>query len=459
MPLSPQVSAIPYHADSAPLFEAVRHLPYATWLDSGRPGSSYGRYDIISAAPATLLTTRGATTCIRDCAGQETLSTENPFTLLARYLPPNTASAGELPFCGGALGYFGYDLARRLENLPETAVQDIDQPELCIGIYPWAVVQDHERRKAWLVALPGFDTSEITGKIGFHDLKPDIKSSNKLFKINGFKTKVNADTYAKSVARIKQYITAGDCYQVNYAQRFDAEYSGDPYAAYLTLRQALPSPFSGFMQLEQGAVLSLSPERFVRVRNGVAETQPIKGTIQRGKNPSEDQRNAETLKASLKDRAENLMIVDLLRNDLSKTCDEVRVPTLFELQSFANVHHLVSTVTGKLKPGATALDLLEGCFPGGSITGAPKIRAMEIIEELEPTRRSIYCGSLGYISADGNMDTNIAIRSLVCDRGKIHCWGGGGIVADSEIDKEYQESFAKVQVLLDTLEENFGARP
>jgi para-aminobenzoate synthetase component 1 len=210
------------------------------------------------------------------------------------------------------------------------------------------------------------------------------------------------------------------------------------------------------MQLETGAVLSLSPERFIQVRGSEVETKPIKGTIKRGITPEEDAANAQWLQNSQKNRAENVMIVDLLRNDLSKHCANVRVPKLCELQTFANVHHLVSTVTGELKANASAIDVLRDAFPGGSITGAPKIRAMEIIEELEPTRRSLYCGSLGYISADGQMDTSIAIRTLVCDGNKIHCWGGGGIIADSETDQEYRESIAKVKVLMDTLEREFG---
>lgn len=453
---SPRLTAVPYHPDSSRWFNAVRHLPNPVWLDSGRPHSLYGRYDIIAAAPAKLLTTNGQLTRITQPDGSLIESTENPFHLLQQYLPAPVTSAPEVPFCGGALGYFGYDLGRRLEQLPEVAVRDIDLPELCVGIYEWAIVQDHEQQQAWLVELPDTDPgAKEPLKTVFHNLKYFVKSDNKSFIINKFKREVNAKKYANNIALIQDFIRAGDCYQVNYAQRFSADCSGDPFDAYLALRSVLPSPFSGYMEFEQGALLSLSPERFIQVRNGIAETQPIKGTIARGGDPESDQRNADALQASLKDRAENLMIVDLLRNDLSKHCEDVAVPALFSLQSFANVHHLVSTVTARLQSGVTALQVLQDCFPGGSITGAPKIRAMEIIEELESTRRSVYCGSLGYISADGNMDTNIAIRSLVCSAGKIHCWGGGGIVADSEAEKEYQESITKVKVLLDTLEKQF----
>jgi para-aminobenzoate synthetase component 1 len=468
----PLIVPLVYQPDSAHWFAAVRHLPNAIWLDSGHPGSSYGRFDIIAAAPQCLLETRGANTSIHYCDGRTDESAQDPFYLLKQLLPIDQAAQDNpLPFIGGALGYFGYDLGRRLENMPNLALDDIALPEMSVGIYPWAIVQDHKQQESWLVI-----NESLSQKIGgaynflkieqlcaaqakkplFHDLKQSLKSDDKSFKISHFKSNLNVGDYRAALAKIQNYIRAGDCYQVNFAQRFSAEFSGDPLIAYLVLRDALPSPFSGFMQLETGAVLSLSPERFIQVRGKDVETKPIKGTIKRGITPEEDAANAEWLQNSLKNRAENVMIVDLLRNDLSKHCANVRVPNLCELQTFANVHHLVSTVTGELKANASAVDVLRDAFPGGSITGAPKIRAMEIIEELEPTRRSLYCGSLGYISADGQMDTSIAIRTLVCDGNQIHCWGGGGIIADSETDQEYRESIAKVEVLMDTLEREFG---
>ena len=470
----PRIIPLVYQPDSAHWFAAVRHLPNAIWLDSGHPGSSYGRFDIIAAAPQCLLETRGATTTIRYCDGRRDESAQDPFYLLKQLLPVDQQTLdSNLPFIGGALGYFGYDLGRRLETIPSLALDDIALPDMSVGIYPWAIVQDHTHQQSWLVINEGL-SQKIDGAYNFleieqlcaaqaknpvfHDLKQSVRSGEKSFKISHFASNLNVSTYREALAKIQDYIIAGDCYQVNFAQRFSAEFSGDPFIAYLVLRDALPSPFSGFMQLETGAVLSLSPERFIQVRGKQVETKPIKGTIKRGSNDEEDAANAQWLQNSLKNRAENVMIVDLLRNDLSKHCANVRVPKLCELQTFANVHHLVSTVTGELTPGASAIDVLRDAFPGGSITGAPKIRAMEIIEELEPTRRSLYCGSLGYISADGQMDTSIAIRTLVCDGNNIHCWGGGGIIADSETDQEYRESIAKVQVLMDTLEREFGTR-
>ncbi len=466
MPTRVQLIPITYCANSADWFLQIRHLVMPIWLDSGRPQSTYGRFDILSAAPATTLNTFGELTHIQQGDTANT-STQNPFSLLQTYLPHPQKHLRQVPFCGGALGYFGYDLGRRLEQLPELAAQDISLPDMCIGIYPWAIVQDHQEQEAWLVinrevasAYNFLEIEAICLAAGqsdrFHDLKQPLKNASNHFKINDFESNLKVSEYCTAIRKVQNYIAAGDCYQVNFAQRFSADFEGDSFNAYLKLRESLPSPFSAYMELAAGSILSLSPERFIKLEDRQAETKPIKGTIARGATLEADAANARTLQSSLKDRAENLMIVDLLRNDLSKTCSDVQVPELFSLQSFANVHHLVSTVTGTLKPDMNALDLLASCFPGGSITGAPKIRAMEIIEELEPVRRSVYCGSMGYISACGNMDTSITIRTLVCDKNKIHCWGGGGIVSDSEADKEYQESIAKVKVLLDTLEQNFS---
>jgi para-aminobenzoate synthetase component 1 len=260
--------------------------------------------------------------------------------------------------------------------------------------------------------------------------------------------------YASAFARAQQYIQAGDCYQINLAQRFSSRFQGDPWQAYRQLREVAAAPFSAYMQHDDMALMSLSPERFLKVDGSTVTTSPIKGTIGRGNDAQSDQQLAKQLLLSEKDRAENLMIVDLLRNDLGKSCKpgSIKVEQLFELQSFETVHHLVSTITGELDSGQHALDLLAACFPGGSITGAPKIRAMEIIEQLEPDRRAVYCGSIGYISYDGQMDTNIAIRTFLCEQHSIHCWAGGGIVADSRCEAEYQECLSKIARFMKNLE-------
>ncbi|PYY67601.1 aminodeoxychorismate synthase, component I, partial [Pseudomonas jessenii] len=355
---------------------------------------------------------------------------------------------------GGLIGYLSYDFGRHLERLPSQSRDDLQLPDARFGLYGWALISDHLALTSQLVFHPALPASERQRLIDlFSQPVAEVVGPFKL--LTPMTADLSADEYQQAIERIQQYIQAGDCYQVNFAQRFRAPCQGDSWAAYCALRAACPTPFSGFQSLPDGnAVLSLSPERFVKVSQGHVETRPIKGTRPRGLTPGQDAANAAELLASPKDRAENLMIVDLLRNDLGRTCrtGSVRVPELFSLESYPNVHHLVSSVTGELADDRDALDLIAGSFPGGSITGAPKIRAMQIIDELEPTRRGLYCGSLVYLDVRGEMDSSIAIRSLLVKDGQVCCWGGGGIVADSEWQAEYQESITKVKVLLDTLQ-------
>jgi len=257
---------------------------------------------------------------------------------------------------------------------------------------------------------------------------------------------------------VQDYLRAGDCYQINLAQRFSAAGTGNALEAYLSLRRLNPAPYSAFLNLPQGQILCASPECFLRVCNGGVETRPIKGTRPRSSDVLQDRRLAEELLNHPKDRAENLMIVDLLRNDLGKSCapGSVRVPKLFEIESFANVHHMVSTVEGRLAEGRDALHVLRDCFPGGSVTGAPKLRAMQIIAQLEPQCRGIYCGAIGYVGFDGDMDSNIVIRTLVYSGGVVRCWAGGGIVADSDEKAEYQETLDKASAMLELLRQYGG---
>jgi para-aminobenzoate synthetase component 1 len=260
--------------------------------------------------------------------------------------------------------------------------------------------------------------------------------------------------YAEAFRRVQEHIRLGDCYQVNLAQRFRARAEGDAWHAYLRLREINPAPFAAYLDLPDGRIVCSSPERFLRVRGRHVETKPIKGTRPRSADPARDRALAEELRTSPKDRAENVMIVDLLRNDLGKCCEpgSVRASRLFAIESFASVHQLVSTVEGRLASGRDALDLVAACFPGGSITGAPKVAAMRVIEELEPQRRSIYCGCIGYVGFDGDMDLNIAIRTLVQRGDYAYTWAGGGVVADSNVEAEYQESFDKAAAMLAVLE-------
>jgi para-aminobenzoate synthetase component 1 len=446
---------LPYRADSAALFETVADLPWAVFLDSGDHHLTQSRYDIIAAEPHTTLVTHGKLTEIRSDAIE--LSREDPLTLLRRQLDIDPASACDLPFTGGALGYFSYDLGRRFERLPALAEDADKMPEMAVGIYDWAVVVDHLDKRSWLVAQGRYvDTHARWRELVARFSAQPAERARVPFRITApLASSLTRDAYAAAFARVRDYIDAGDCYQINLAQRFAAPAAGDPWLAYQALRIINPAPYAAYLNTPHGQVLSASPERFLRLDRRRVETKPIKGTRPRAGHPRVDAELATALRASEKDRAENVMIVDLLRNDLSKNCElgSVRVTRLFEVESFATVHHLVSTVSATLRQGRDALDLLRGCFPGGSITGAPKLRAMQIIEELEPHRRGVYCGAIGYIGGDGNMDLNIAIRTLVYARGTISFWAGGGIVADSRLADEYQETFDKAAAMLKLLQQ------
>lgn len=444
--LTCSVHPLPYLANPADYFSAIRNAPGAVLLDSGRPTADRGRFDLMSAWPEAELTLQP------DESGRDFLQRlrEGLKQLGAASLP----NEYELPFAGGLIGYLSYDFGRQLEQLPANARDDLHLPEAQLGLYAWALISDHYAATSQLVFHPSLETAERQRLIQL--FSQPAPSHNKPFNLKQpMQPDISASQYQQALEQIHRYIQAGDCYQVNYTQRFSGQCEGDAWSAYGALRAACPTPFSGFMSLAGGnAILSLSPERFVRISQNQVETRPIKGTRPRGKDSREDAANAAELLASPKDRAENLMIVDLLRNDLGRTCrtGSVSVPQLFTLESYPNVHHLVSSVIGELADGKDALDLIGDSFPGGSITGAPKIRAMQIIDELEPTRRSIYCGSLLYLDVRGEMDSSIAIRSLLVKDGRISCWGGGGIVADSDWQDEYQESITKVKVLLDTLQ-------
>ena len=440
------VHPLPYRPDPAEYFARLQHAPGAVLLDAGRPVATRARYDILSAWPLAELA------AIHDESANDFLQRlRQSLNALGHAQAPDDCP---LPFVGGLLGYLGYDFGRRIEQLPSHAVDDLALADAQFGLYAWALISDHQLQTSQLVFHPALAGAE---RLRLQQLfSQPAPSSNGAFALHGtFTADIDVQQYQHAIERIQAYILAGDCYQVNFAQRFRAACQGDPWVAYCALRAACPTPFAGYLRLgHDAAILSLSPERFLRLSQGQVETRPIKGTRPRMSDPLEDAAMAKELLSSAKDRAENLMIVDLLRNDLSRNCSvgSVRVPELFALESYPNVHHLVSSVTGQLDAGRDAFDLINGSFPGGSITGAPKIRAMQIIDELEPTRRALYCGSLLYLDVRGEMDSSIAIRSLLVKDGQISCWGGGGIVADSDWQAEYAESITKVAILLETLE-------
>ncbi|MDO6592351.1 aminodeoxychorismate synthase component I [Neptuniibacter sp. 1_MG-2023] len=441
-------SALPYLADSQPYFETIRHLGHAVFLDSGRPKCPWGRYDIIAAAPVETL--------------ELNADNKNAFEQLEQLYSKYKTDQKEienLPFQGGIIGHFSYDLGRSLEKIPSIAEQFSSLPDMRVGMYLWAIVTDHKEQTTQLVADSRVE-AEVLQQLNtlLTTKRAEVVSAPETHKFRlkrPFTANLTAPEYKQKLEKVNELIHAGDCYQVNFAQRFDSQFTGDPWLAYKALREVAPTPYSAFIDSESSPILSLSPEQFLESKMQQVTTKPIKGTRPRSNNPEEDQRLKQALRDSVKDRAENLMIVDLLRNDLSKVCthNSVKAPKLFTIESYANVHHKVSTVTGTLSEEHTPISLLAHCFPGGSITGAPKIRAMEVIEELEPHRRAVYCGSIGYISLCGRMDTSITIRTLLCEENHIYCWAGGGIVADSVKEMEYEETFDKVNNLLHCLED------
>jgi para-aminobenzoate synthetase component 1 len=450
---------LPSSLTATDCYERVRHLSGAWLLDSGKPQSERGQFDIIVAAPSLELIYQNDTLTLCQNGAQQTLD-EKPFDALNRLYsasrqPLSDDTHPDVPFISGFLGQFGYDLGRTLERMPSIATNALSTPDLQVGLYHWSVVIDHHQKSVTLYADDNVSETELT-QLTHLFCQPKLNTSETPFSLTRpFKSNVTEAQYHEKLAAIHEYILAGDCYQVNFAQRFDASFTGDPWLAYKALREKAPTPFSAYCDTAQGALLSLSPERFIRANNdGLVMTQPIKGTRPRGDTPESDAALASALSASEKDQAENVMIVDLLRNDISRNCaaGSVKVPKLFDVESYKNVHHLVSTIEAQLMNDRTPIDLLRDAFPGGSITGAPKIRAMEIIEELEPDRRHTYCGSIGYIDLRGHMDTSITIRTLIADQGHLYCWAGGGIVADSESHAEYKETFDKVNNLLTTLE-------
>jgi para-aminobenzoate synthetase component 1 len=459
---------LPYDPDSTQLFEALSHLPYPALLDSNSYGGKFGRFDIICADPDWVLQHQQQQTQLIDRQGNRQPVAQQPFEALKTLLVEqgfNGEPTGELPFCGGALGFWSYDLGRCY--LPQTAVKQradkpLDLADMQIGIYGWAICVDHELKRTTL-ASQTLEPSQLE-LVAQH---LDQQGNNYDFQLcEPFVSNMSPQTYRQCFNKVIDYIHAGDCYQVNLAQRFSSHYRGNSWQAYKHLRRKTRTPFSAFLETPTGSLLSLSPERFIQVIDSQVETRPIKGTRPRHQDPIKDQALKQQLADSDKDRAENLMIVDLLRNDLGRSCltGTVEVPELFKIESYPNVHHMVTVITAKLADPIDAVDLLKHSFPGGSITGAPKIRAMQIIDELEPHQRSAYCGSIGYIGFNGRMDSNICIRTLVATKpnteqgtGQIHCWAGGGIVADSDCEAEYQETFDKVNNLLNGLEQAFLA--
>ena len=441
---------------AATWFEKIRHLPLPVALASGSSTHAAARFDILAAAPHCVLRTEGGRTVVTQDAGQApvTLEDVDPFQILERFCPVDGVNLEpDLPFTGGAIGYFGYELLHPANRIDHSDKPDLRVPDMLVGIYAWAIIIDNQVQRTVLVCR---DLDEVRQQELLEMLRRTAPVAREPLRLlTPFESNFSKPEYLKRFQRIIDYIHAGDCYQVNLAQCFTARCTGDSWRAWQHLQAKTNAPFAAYLEDDSRAVLSFSPERFLRVCDREVLTQPIKGTRPRSFEPLHDVANRLDLEGSDKDRAENLMIVDLLRNDLGRVCatGSVSVENLFETQSFTNVHHLVSTIKGRLTDARDVFKLMAACFPGGSITGAPKLRAMEIINELETSRRSVYCGVIAWIDHSGNMDSNIAIRTLVRSGDRIHCWGGGGIVADSQGGDEHQETLDKISIFIKNLQQ------
>ena len=480
----PLIEEVFTHLAAPELFELLQDNPYSFFLDSGMDAQRLGRYSFLGSEPFLVMSSRGTEiTLIR--GDEHEVQLGNPFDVLGRLLGiykldhcPSPA-----PFVGGAVGYFSYDLCHFNERLPSTATDDLKLPECHFGFYDTILTFDHLAGRAYLVAT-GFPEMEERQRLRrartrLEEMKNWLCSNHSVIASEAeaasrrrgrkqsrgreitmggqalpyLKSNFTPEEYIKAVDRVREYIAAGDVFQVNLSQRFEADLEISPYELYKRLRRVNPAPFASYLNFPGVAIVSASPERFLKVQGDLVETRPIKGTRPRGRDPVEDQKLAQELTYSIKDRAENVMIVDLERNDLGRVCryGTVKVAELAVLETFPTVFHLTSTIVGRLRRGKSKIDLLKATFPGGSITGAPKVRAMEIIDELEPTKRSVYTGSIGYLSFNEDLDINIVIRTFLLKEGKAYFQVGGGIIYDSDPQAEYRETLDKAKALIQAL--------
>ena len=466
--MRPIIREIPYPQDVFRAFQALASERAPFMLDSALADGRLGRWCFMGANPGAVLTSRGANISLSGVDREP--GWHSPFSVVKGLMAACRVDRrpDDPPFLGGAVGYWGYELRHFVERVPRDYVDDAPVPDCFIGFYDTLIALDQWQQRAWAIAAPAIwersDPNERIERLAALVAEPPDEVARQpvhrgprpecarysLAEHPDVLSNFCRDDYLHAVLRAKDYIAAGDTFQINLSQRLSTQVNEPPLQLYERLRSTNPAPFAAYLDCGDFAVLSASPERFLQIRGRDVETRPIKGTRPRGATPDEDETLAQELLASEKDRAENVMIVDLERNDLGRTCayGSVRVTELCVLEKYETVFHLVSTVVGRLHEGYGAVDCLKACFPGGSITGAPKVRSMEIIDELEPTCRGVYTGAIGYLCFSGDMDTNIVIRTMVVKDGWAHFQVGGGIVADSEPEAEYQETLDKARALI-----------
>lgn len=464
----------------ADYFSTFAHEEYSFLLDSGMDAQKLGRYSFAGRQPFLVFKSKGRQIEIMDEHGLLILKKGQPFhelaLLLSRYrVEPSAYRDSQIPFLGGAVGYFGYELNYVLEKLPCLGVDDLGLPDSYFMFVDHVLIYDHFEKRLFLSVIAFDDIQEgayekVQGR--FNELRKWMlsieteKVAERERLTSGqlnlevvretastevqFREMFNESQYMAAVQKAKDHIFAGDIFEICMTHRFDCDFEGDPFDLYKDLRRINPAPFASFLNLPCVKVVSSSPERFVRVdRQGWCTSRPIKGTRPRGKTPRQDKQLHRELMASIKDRAENMMIVDLVRNDFGRVCEvgTVQVSELMIIEKYATVFQMVSTIIGKLEQGKNSLDLVQACFPGGSMTGAPKIEAMKIIDALEPVKRGIYSGSIGYIDYAGNLDLNIVIRTILIKDGKAYFQVGGAVVADSDPRDEYMETLHKASAM------------
>lgn len=461
----PLIKEILHPQPAIAIFDSICKEPYCFFLDGECDNPGLAGHSILGWDPFLVFSSKGDRIRLEWKDGRIEDLQGDPFDVLEELLNRYPVSRGRhgLPFVGGGVGYFAYDLKNFIEELPDISRDDLGMPDCIIGFYDTVIVYDNSSNRSFIVTsgLPENEPSKIRIRqvsrlAAFKDrisrpfaIPPAVIDA----KLVPVRSNFSKASYMAAVRKAKEYINKGDVYQVNLSQRFSGDLEMEPAELYRRLRMVSPSPFSSYLGFGDTVIVSSSPERFLRKKGDLIETRPIKGTRPRGEDALSDATFRGELMKSAKDHAEHIMIVDLERNDLGRICEygTVRLVENAILEEYPNVFHLVSTITGKLREGVSSIRSLRATFPGGSITGAPKIRSMEIIEELEPVKRSVYTGAIGYISFDGNMDTSIAIRTFVIKGKKVYFSVGGGIVSDSDPELEYEETLHKARGMMEAL--------
>lgn len=433
------------------IFSLFKNSNEVAFLDSAKKDSPYSDFSIIGINPYLTFKSIKNKTYIND----DVFQCEDPFTLLEKEIKKYSIPKSHLPFSCGAIGYFSYDAAIYVEEIRSTSKEDISIPEIYFNFYDNFIIYDIKNEKYYISALGILSTPEESIAQILSQIKsaPTISFAPKEEGNTEFSSNFTKDEYIKGVTKVIDYIRTGDVYIANLTQRFSCKCHKSPYDIYHHLRTINPAPFASYLGFSDFQIISSSPERFIKIKNRVAETRPIKGTRPRGLTPEEDEKNKNELLNSEKDKSELLMIVDLERNDFSKVCKpfSVKVNELFKLEEYSTVFHLVSTIIGELKEDVSSVKFIKECFPGGSITGAPKIRAMEIIDEIENLKRNIYTGAIGYFDFNGNADFNIVIRTILKKDDTAYFGVGGGITFESDEESEYQETLDKAKALMKVL--------